>query len=171
MNWSSLSFLKSLVSMLTNVGIRLQRQQVLFKNNWSSPLNHAVIRHKNRWLMTYKVFKRGELSIKKGKKLQQNSQAYSNWQAWSLLCLTEEKLDVSGPIRSIKMCSCVQCAMQEKSVCCRAIPCLAHMEQEPDPLHPGHPPPPLSAWPLVLSLLVALNKDGPGQCSEILRTA
>jgi hypothetical protein len=49
----------------------------------------------------------------------------------------------SGVIRSNKMYSCVQCAMQEKSVCCRDVPCLAHMEQGPDPLHPGHLPPSL----------------------------
>jgi hypothetical protein len=59
-----------------------------------------------------------------------------------------EKSGVSGPIRSIKMCSCVQCAMQEESVCCRNIPCLAHVEQKPDPLHPGVPTPLVSAWPL-----------------------
>jgi hypothetical protein len=53
-----------------------------------------------------------------------------------------EESGVSGPIRSIKMYSFVQCAMQEKSVCYRDVPCLAHMEQGgPDPLHPGHPPP------------------------------
>jgi hypothetical protein len=75
-----------------------------------------------------------------------------------LLCQTKEKSGVSSSIRSIKMCSCVQCAMQEKSVWCRDILCLAHVEQEPEPLSylPGH-------WRL--SLLVVLNKDGSGQCS------
>ncbi len=89
-----------------------------------------------------------------------------------LLCPTEEKSDVSGPVRYIKMCSCFQCAMQRKSVCWRAMICLAHMEQGPDPLHPGHPPPPLylrDHWKLIL--LVAFNKDGSGQCSGQLRTA
>jgi hypothetical protein len=57
-----------------------------------------------------------------------------------LLCQTKEKSGVSGSIRSIKMCSCAQCAMQEKLVCCRDIPWLAPVEQEPDLLHPGHPP-------------------------------
>jgi hypothetical protein len=66
----------------------------------------------------------------------------------TLIVPDEEESGVSGPIRSIKMYSCIQCAMQEKSMCCRDIPCLAHVEQEPDPLHPGHPPPLLSAWPL-----------------------
>jgi hypothetical protein len=48
----------------------------------------------------------------------------------SLLCIPQnindkwvivpdgEKSGVSGPIRSSKMYSCVQCAMQEESVCC-----------------------------------------------------
>jgi hypothetical protein len=54
-----------------------------------------------------------------------------------------EKSGVSSPIRSIKMYSCVLCAMQEKSVCCRDVPCLVHTEQGPDPRHPGHPPPSL----------------------------
>ncbi len=52
-----------------------------------------------------------------------------------------EESGVSGPIQSIKMDSCVQCAMQGKSVCCRYVLCLAHVEQGPNPLHPGHPPP------------------------------
>jgi hypothetical protein len=33
-------------------------------------------------------------------------------------------------------------------MCCRDVPCLAHMEQGPDPLHPEHLPPSLSAWVL-----------------------
>jgi hypothetical protein len=49
------------------------------------------------------------------------------------------------------MCSCVQCAMQRKSVCWRAMACLAHLEQGPDPLHPGQPPSPppvpVPDWP------------------------
>jgi hypothetical protein len=52
--------------------------------------------------------------------------------------------------------------MQEKSVWCRAVPYLAHVEQEPGPS--PRAPPPLSYlsghWRL--SLLVALNKDGSG---------
>jgi hypothetical protein len=89
----------------------------------------------------------------------------------TLIVPDEEESGVSGPIRSIKMSSCIQCAMQEKSVCCRDIPCLAYVEQEPDPLHPGTRP--LSYLPghWRLSLLVALNKDGSGQCSGHSRTA
>jgi hypothetical protein len=63
------------------------------------------------------------------------------------MCPTEEKSDVSGPIRSIKMCNCVQCVMQRKPVCWRAMTCLAQMEQGPVPLHPGHLPPPF-VWSL-----------------------
>ncbi len=55
---------------------------------------------------------------------------------------------VSGSIRSIKMYNCAQCAMQEKSMCCRDVPCLAHLEHGPDPLHPEHLPPSLSVWVL-----------------------
>ncbi len=55
---------------------------------------------------------------------------------------------VSGPIRSNKMYSCIQCAMQERSMCRRDVPCLVHMEQGPDPFHPEHLPPSLSAWVL-----------------------
>jgi hypothetical protein len=44
------------------------------------------------------------------------------------------------------MYSYAQCTMQERSVCCRDVPCLAHMEQGPGPLHPQHLPPSLSAW-------------------------
>jgi hypothetical protein len=53
---------------------------------------------------------------------------------------------VSSPIRSVKMYSCAQCTMQEKSACCRDVPYLAHMEQGPGPLHPEHLPPSLSPW-------------------------
>jgi hypothetical protein len=59
-----------------------------------------------------------------------------------------EESDVSGPIQSIKMDSCVQCAMQGKSVCCRDVLCLAHLEQGPNPSTQGTHPPPLSAGPL-----------------------
>ncbi len=38
--------------------------------------------------------------------------------------------------------------MQEKSVCCRNVPYLAHMEQGPGPLNPEDLPPSLSAWVL-----------------------
>ncbi len=41
--------------------------------------------------------------------------------------------------------SYAQCTMQERSVCCRDVPCLAHMVQGPGPLHPEHLPPSLSA--------------------------
>jgi hypothetical protein len=58
------------------------------------------------------------------------------------LCPTEEKSSVSSPIRSIKMCRCVQCAMQRESVCWTAMTCRAHTEQGPDPLQPEHRPPP-----------------------------
>jgi hypothetical protein len=53
---------------------------------------------------------------------------------------------VSSPIRSVKMYSCAQCTMQDKSVYCRDESCSAHMEQGPGPLHPEHLPPSLSAW-------------------------
>jgi hypothetical protein len=56
-------------------------------------------------------------------------------------------------------------------MCCRDVPCLAHLKQGPDPLRPEHLPPSLSAWVLGLSLLVTLNKDGPGQCSGHLQAA
>jgi hypothetical protein len=80
---------------------------------------------------------------------------------------------VSGSIRSIKMYSCAQFAMQEKSMCCRDVPCLVHTEQGPDPLHPEHLPTSFSAWVLGTqsTSTVALNKDGPGQCSGHLQAA
>jgi hypothetical protein len=59
--------------------------------------------------------------------------------------------------------------MQEKSVCCRALPCLA-----PDltPSTQGtYPPPPYFPGHWELSLLAALNKDGSGQRSGQPRTA
>jgi hypothetical protein len=63
--------------------------------------------------------------------------------------------------------------MQERVVCCRDVPCLAHMEQGPDPLHPEHLPPSLSAWVLGTqsTTVVALNKDGPGQWNGHLQAA
>ncbi len=45
------------------------------------------------------------------------------------------------------------------------------MEQGPGPLHPEHPPPPYLPGYWGLSLLVALNKDGPGQWSGHLQAA
>jgi hypothetical protein len=54
--------------------------------------------------------------------------------------------DVSSPIRSIKMYSYAQCTMQERSVCCRDVPCLAHLELGSGPLHTKHQTPSLSAW-------------------------
>ena len=57
-----------------------------------------------------------------------------------------ESPDVSGPIQSIKMYSHAQCTMQKRSVCCRDVPCLAHVELGSGPLHPEHLPPSLSAW-------------------------
>ncbi len=53
-----------------------------------------------------------------------------------------ERPDVSGPVRSIKMYSHAQCTMQERSVCSRDVPCLAHMELGSVPLHPAPTPPP-----------------------------
>jgi hypothetical protein len=78
---------------------------------------------------------------------------------------------VSGSIQSIKMYSCAQCAMQEKSVCCRDVPCSAHMEQGPGPSTLSTSPPPYLPGYWGLSLLVALNKDGPGQWSGHLQAA
>ncbi len=40
------------------------------------------------------------------------------------------------------MYSYAQCTMQERLVCGRDVPCLAHMEQGSGPLHPGHLPTP-----------------------------
>jgi hypothetical protein len=65
-----------------------------------------------------------------------------------LIVSDRKRSGVSGSIRSIKMYSCAQCSMQEKSACCRYVPCLVHMEQGPGPLHPEHLPPSLSAWVL-----------------------
>jgi hypothetical protein len=80
---------------------------------------------------------------------------------------------VSGSIQSIKMYSCAQCAMQEKSMCCRDVPCLAHLEQGPDPLQPEPLPLPYQPgyWGLKSTVLVALNKDGTRQCSGHLQAA
>jgi hypothetical protein len=61
---------------------------------------------------------------------------------------TEKKSGVSGSFRSTKMYSCAQCAMQKRSMCCRDVPCLTHMEQGTGPLHPEHLPPSFSAWVL-----------------------
>ncbi len=57
---------------------------------------------------------------------------------------------VSGPIGSVKIYSYAQCTTQKRSVCCRDVPYLAHMEQGPGPSTLStHPPPPsLSAWVL-----------------------
>jgi hypothetical protein len=60
----------------------------------------------------------------------------------------EKRSGVSGPIWTAKMYNCAQCTMQERSVCGRDVPCLAHMEQGPGPLHPEHLSPSLSAWVL-----------------------
>jgi hypothetical protein len=74
---------------------------------------------------------------------------------------------VSGPIRSIKMYSCIQCAMQVAEMY-PAWPIwsrdLTPSTQSTSPLSylPGY-------WGL--SLLVALNKDGPRQCSGHLQAA
>jgi hypothetical protein len=100
-----------------------------------------------------------------------------------------EESGISGPISSIKMYSYVQYAMQKNQ--CVVETCLAHMEQEPDPpllsplVRAGCLSPlqgadclsPFSPWggggtPFSylpghwrFNLLVAPNKDGPGQCS------
>jgi hypothetical protein len=59
-----------------------------------------------------------------------------------------------------------------ESMSCKDIPYLAHVEQGPDPLHPGQLPP-LSNLPghWRISLLVTLNKDRPEQWRGHLRTA
>jgi hypothetical protein len=64
----------------------------------------------------------------------------------SIIVSDVERPDVSGPIRSIKMYSHAQCTMQERSMCCRDVPCLAHVDLGSGPLHPEHLPPSLSAW-------------------------
>ncbi len=60
-------------------------------------------------------------------------------------CIGRRRPDVSGPIRSVKMYSCVQCTMQKRSVCCRDVSGLAHMEQGPGPSS-------LSTHPLLIFL-------------------
>jgi hypothetical protein len=45
------------------------------------------------------------------------------------------------------------------------------MEQGPSPLHPEQPHLSLSAWVMGTCVLVALNKDGPGQWSGHLQVA
>jgi hypothetical protein len=78
---------------------------------------------------------------------------------------------VSGSIRTIKMYSCAKCAMQERSMCCRDVPvwpiwsrdlASSTLSTSPLPYLPGY-------WGL--GLLLALNKDEPGQWSGHLRTA
>ncbi len=84
---------------------------------------------------------------------------FSNWKRAQVTQLTrtdtyckftlfpmEKKSGVSASIRATKMYSCAQGAMQEKSVCCRDVPCLAHMEQGPSPSNLNTYPPSLSAW-------------------------
>jgi hypothetical protein len=83
----------------------------------------------------------------------------------------EKKSGVSGSIRSTKMYSCAQCAMQEESVCCRDVPCMAHMEQGPGPSTLNTYPPPYLPGYRGLTLLVALNKDGLGQWNGHLQAA
>ncbi len=90
------------------------------------------------------------------------------------MCVSDRKRSgVSGSIRSVKMYRYAQCIMQEKSVCCRDVPCLAHMEQGPGPLHLEYLPPSLSAWVLETqsTVLVALIKDEPWQWSGHLQAA
>jgi hypothetical protein len=82
-----------------------------------------------------------------------------------------KRSSVSGPIQSVKMYSCAQCTIQEKSVCCRDVPCLAHMEQGPGPLHPRHLPPSLSARVMGTQSTSSLQQDGPGQWSGHLQAA
>ncbi len=60
--------------------------------------------------------------------------------------MDRDRPNVSGPIRSIKMYSYAQCAVQERLVCCGDVPCLAHMEQGSGPLYSEHLPPFPSAW-------------------------
>ncbi len=53
----------------------------------------------------------------------------------------QKRPDVSSPIRSVKIYSYAQCTMQKRSVCCRDVPCLAHMDQGPGPSTLStHPP-------------------------------
>ncbi len=49
------------------------------------------------------------------------------------------------------------------------VPCLAHMEQGPDPVHPEYLSLPYLPGYWGLGLLLALNKDGPVQCSGHLQ--
>jgi hypothetical protein len=68
-------------------------------------------------------------------------------------------------MENVQLCS--MCYARE-SVCSRDIPCLSHLEQDLTPSTQGtcpHLPPYLpSQWRL--GLLVALNKDGSGQCVD-----
>jgi hypothetical protein len=83
----------------------------------------------------------------------------------------EKKFGVSSSIRSTEMYSCAQCAMQEESVCCRDVPYLIYKEQGlgPSALNTYTPPYLPGYWGF--TLLVALNKDGPGQWSGHLQAA
>ncbi len=88
-----------------------------------------------------------------------------------LLCQTKEEFDVSGPIRSIGMCSYVQCVMQESQCVVEIHPVwplwsrdltLPPRAPAPLPYLPGH-------WRT--SLLRTLNKDGSEQWSGHLQAA
>jgi hypothetical protein len=54
----------------------------------------------------------------------------------------------SQPIHEKCAVVCNVLCKRNQCVVHRAIPCLAHMEQEPDPQPQGTRPPPFSAWPL-----------------------
>jgi hypothetical protein len=95
---------------------------------------------------------------------------YTAW-TWTVIVSDGKRSGVSGSIRSIKMYNCAQCTMQEKSVCCRNVPCLAHMEQGPGPPTLSTYPPPYLPDNWGLSLLVALNKDVPGKSSGHVQEA
>ncbi len=107
-------------------------------------------------------------------------------------CIGRKGPDVSGPIQSDKMYSYAQCTVQKRSVCCRDVPCLAHIDLSTHPpsylpgywgirtlLGPHRPgAPTLSTHPPSylpgywgISLLAAFNKDGPGQWSGHLQAA
>jgi hypothetical protein len=106
------------------------------------------------------MYKQTALSVcKRTKQTKPTKRTFPSMLTWA----DGKRSGVSGPIRSVKIYSCAQCTMQKKSVCCRDVPCLAHMEQGPGPstLSTHHPPYLPGYWGL--SLLVALNKDGPGQ--------
>jgi hypothetical protein len=98
--------------------------------------------------------------------VRENNTGMANFEPMSLYP-TEKKSGVSGSIRSTKMYSCAQCAMQEESVCCRDVPCLAHMEQGPGPSTLNTCPPHYMPGYWGFSLLVDDLDSGVDTCKRL----